>query len=161
MTYVKVNDELDLAITEAEPIYQGENFSKSVTFIVPKIVSELDIKSTIAYLVYIRADGHPDIVYLEREEEDYNDDYYQYIVPIPETVTRYPGEIVFWLEFFAGLASNPTVLRTGTSGLHIIEHPTVTDSLTDSQVTAIYQLSARIIDTEDDVTPTYKDVILF
>ena len=161
MNYIKVNNDLTLTITEYEQIFQGENLSKSITFLVPKIVGELDIKSMIAYLVYIRADGHPDIVCLEREEEDYNDDYYQYIVPIQETVTRYPGEIVFWLEFFAGLASNPTVLRTGTSGLHIIEHPTVTDSLTDSQVTAIYQLSARILDTEDDVTPTYNDVILF
>lgn len=163
MIYIKMNDDMSLVTTVAEPIYQGENFSKKVSFLVPMMIGEepMDVKTTLAYLVYIRADGHPDIVYLEREEEMYNEDYYQYIVPIPETVTRYPGELVLWLEFYSGLASNPIVTRTGTNVMHIIEHPTVVDSLQDSQVTAIYQLSSKILDTEDDVTPTYNDVILF
>lgn len=162
MTYIKIEDgSLDLIITAIEPIYQGENFSKSVTFLVPAELNGREMKSMLAYLIYIRADGHPDIVYLERDENMYNEDYYQYTISIPEVVTRYPGEVTFWIEFFTGLASNPVVLKTGASMIHILEHPTSADSLIDSQVSAIYQMSAKILDKEDDITPTQNDVILF
>ena len=161
MTYIKVNNDLTLTVTEAEVIYQGENLSKSVTFLVPKVLNDMEVRATIAYLIYIRADGHPNIALLEREEEDYNGDYHQYIVTLSEAVTRYPGEVTLWIEFFSGLASAPTILRTGPCGVRITEHPTVSDSITDSQIAAIYQLSTKILETEDDITPTYNDVILF
>ena len=162
MTYIKIDDNLDLITTVAEPIYQGDNFSKAVTFLVPEIVGELNPLHSLAYLIYIRADGHPDIVYLEREEEKYNEDYYQYIVPIPEFVTRYPGEIVLWLEFYSGKASDPKVLKTGTNVMHVTEHISVSENkLGDNHLTALYQLSAQLAEAFGDVTLTDNEVILF
>lgn len=162
MTYIKIDDNLDLVTTVADPVYQGENFSKSVTFLVPEITGILNPLASLAYLVYIRADGHPDIVYLEREEEKYNEDYYQYIVPIPESVTRYPGEIVFWIEFYSGRASEPVVLKTGAEVMHITEHESVLENkLGDNQVTALYQLATKVVEIHDGVDVADNDVILF
>ena len=162
MTYIKIDDNLDLITTVAEPVYQGENFSKSVTFLVPEMVGDVNPLSSLAYLVYIRADGHPDIVYLEREEEKYNEDYYQYVVPIPEFVTRYPGEIVLWIEFYSGRASDPVILKTGTTVMHVTEHNSVLENtLGDNQVTALYQLSTKVVEIHDGVDVADNDVIIF
>lgn len=161
MTYIKVNDELDLVTTVAEPLFQGENMSKSVTFLVPKKIGELHTVASLAYLVYIRADGHADIVYLKRETEMYDDDYYQYVVPIPERVTRYAGEIVFWLEFYSGRASNPVIVKTGTNVMNVIEHHASGDRIDDRELSVIYQLHSKLVEATEDVRLSDNEVIIF
>lgn len=161
MTYIKVDDNLDLVVTVAEPIFQGENLSKSVTFLVPKKVGELYAAAALAYLVYIRADGHADIVYLKRETEMYDDDYYQYIVTIPERVTRYAGEIVLWLEFYSGRASNPVIVKTGSTVMNVIEHHASADRIDDRELSIIYQLHSKLVEATDDIKLSDNEVILF
>ena len=161
MTYIKINDELDLVTTVAEPIFQGENLSKSFTFLVPEQVGDLSVASSLAYLVYIRADGHADIVYLKREKEKYNDDYYQYIISIPERVTRYPGEIVFWIEFYSGRASNPIVVKTGSCVANVIEAHSSGDRIDDNELSIIYQLHSKLVEATEGVSLSDNDVIVF
>lgn len=161
MTYIKIDENLNLVTTVAEPIFQGENLSKSVTFLVPKTVGDLSVESSLAYLVYIRADGHADIVYLQRKDEMYDDDYYQYVVPIPERVTRYAGEILLWLEFYSGQASNPIIVKTGPDVMHVTEHHASGDRIDDRELTAIYQLHSKLVEATSDVSLSDNEIILF
>ena len=109
----------------------------------------------------MRADGHADIVYLDRETEMYDDDYYQYIVPIPERVTRYAGEIVFWLEFYSGRASNPVIVKTGSNVMNVIEHHASGDKIDDRELSIIYQLHSKLVEATEDIRLSDNEVLIF
>lgn len=42
MLYIKLDDDMDLTITVNEPIYRGDNLNQKITYLVPKLVNEID-----------------------------------------------------------------------------------------------------------------------
>ena len=140
MLYIKLDSDMDLVITVNEPIYRGDNLSRKITYLLPLTVGEIDMATACVFLNYVRADGTPDIVLLDRLPEKYNESYYQYTFPIDCKLTKYPGEVCTWMQIYTGTPSNPTISKTGECMLYIMESKNMDDYLCDHQVTAIYQL---------------------
>lgn len=170
MTYLRLKEDGSLVVTSADRIYQGDNMAKKITFVVDRNVLGYDPAASFLYLVYIRADGHPDIVYLERSEEMYNDECYQYTLAAPEAVTRYPGDITMWVVMMfdqQDYVSNeegvvpPAKLSTDPVHIKIWEKPISNSTMIDSQLTAIYQMSKKVFDEDDEQIPVDNGVILF
>ena len=162
MFYIKLDDSMNLVVTEKEPIYRGDNLNQKITYLVPLTVGEIDMAAATLYLNYIRADGVADIVALERQEEKYNESYYKYLFPVSCKLTRFPGEVCTWMQIFSGTASNPTIAKSGECVLHIEASKNMDDYLCDHQISAIYALQKKIDgggsggDTGD--TPDWEDM---
>lgn len=116
MFYIKLEtdqDDLNLVITQREAIYRGDNLNQKIRYLIPLTVGDIDMLTAFVYLNYIRADGTPDVVRLERMEEKYNESYYQYAFPVTCKLTKYPGEVCTWMQIFTGSPSNPVISKTG------------------------------------------------
>ena len=77
--YIKLDENMDLVITVNDPIYRGDNLNRKIIYLIPPVIGEVDVLTAELYLSYIRADGVADVVILERMEEKYNENYYQYL----------------------------------------------------------------------------------
>ena len=91
--YIKLDEGMNLVVTVNDAIYRGDNLNRKIIYLIPLTVGEIDILTAKVYLSYIRADGVPDIVILERMDEKYKESYYQYTLPVTCKLTKYPGEI--------------------------------------------------------------------
>ena len=122
LLYIKLDSDMHLGITVNEPIYRGDNLSKKIIYLIPKQLNEIDMLTATVFLNYIRADGHPDVVMLNRNDTPYNDSYFQYTFPIRCRLTAYPGEVCTWMQIYTGSPSNPIIakiqrVRTTDSGI--------------------------------------------
>lgn len=46
MIYIKLNSEMDLAITVNVPIYRGDNLANKITYLIPESVGELSVEAS-------------------------------------------------------------------------------------------------------------------
>lgn len=146
MMYIKWTDNRDLIITVREAIYRGDNLSQKLIYLLPLHIGEIDVENASVYLCYIRPDGTPDIVMLERSAELYNASYYQFCVPVTCKMTRFAGEVCSWLQIFSGPASAPVTAKSGECALRVLASKNMDDYLCDHQISAIYQLSQDVGD---------------
>ena len=144
MFYIKLDESMNLVVTVNEPLYRGDNLNRKITYLVPKTVGEIDMLTASIFLTFVRADGVPDIVILERQEEPYNDSYYQYVFPVTCKLTMFPGEVCTWMQIFAGTPSNPTISKSGECMLYIQNSKDSDDYISDQKITAMYQLYAKL-----------------
>ena len=151
MIYIKLSDDMALSITVNEPIRRGDNLSNKLIFLVPMQLREIDMPSAVVYLCYLRADGSPDIIRLERAEQTYNEMYYQYAVPVSCMLTRYPGQVCVWLEVFSGSASNPTSAKSSECLLYIEDAKNIGDYLCGDQITVLYQMQKEIENNKESI----------
>lgn len=158
MFYIKLDESMNLVITMNDTIYRGDNLKQKITYLIPKTVGEIDMLTAYVYLNYIRADGTPDVVILDRGDEAYNESYYQYTFPIKCTLTRYPGEVCTWLQIYSGTPSNPTVAKSGECILQIMDSKNMDDLICDRQVTALYQLHKQMADGFEQVEESISAV---
>lgn len=159
MLYIKLDDDMDLTITVNEPIYRGDNLNQKITYLVPKVVNEIDMLIATAYLCYIRADGTPDIIVLERSDEPYNEAYYQYTIPVTCKMTKFPGEVCTWMQIYAGTPSNPTTAKSGECTLQIQDSKNMDDYMCDYQMTALYQLTHTMNTAIEEMNETIETAI--
>ena len=152
--YIKLDDDMHLAITVNEAIYRGDNLSKKIYFLLPETVGETDLLTAIPYLCYIRADGTADIVLLERIEEKYKETYYQYVLPVTCRRSNCPGEVCVWLEIYSGTPSSPTIAKSSECMIQILDSKNMDDCLCDHQVSAIYQM-------QKDQTPSQQNAVIY
>lgn len=146
MQYIKLDSDMNLIITVRKPIYRGDNLSQTIRYLIPLTVGDIDVLSSYVYLNYIRADGVPDVVILERLEEKYNDNYYQYTFPVDCKLSRFAGEVCTWLHFYAGDISNPQSKKSGECILRVQDAKNMDDYLCDHQLTALYQIHKQVDD---------------
>lgn len=149
MFYIKLDEDMNLVITVNEPIYRGDNLKQKITYLLPKAVGDIDMLSATVYLSFIRADGTADIALLMREEDEYNERYYQYRLPITCTLSRYPGEVCTFLQIFAGSAQNPIIAKSGECVLHIKESTNMDEYITDRNLRLIYEMQQHMEDRVD------------
>ena len=139
-------------VTQRDAIYRGDNMSKCITFLLPQKAAEADIGESTVFLSYIRPDGDPDMVILDQEAEKYNESYYRYILPVTCKMSRYPGQILMWLQICSGDPAHPVITKTGECVIHIHESRSMDDCLCDHQLTAMYQIKKKL----DAVNDTYN-----
>lgn len=144
MTYIKLMDDMRLVITQADTIYRGDNMSAAITFLLPLKVGELEVKASTVFLSYIRADGTPDIVLLEPKSTMYDPNHHMYVMPITCKLSRYPGEVFMWLQFYAGNSALPEVKKSGECTIRILESRNLDDCFADHQLSVLYQLKQKI-----------------
>lgn len=144
MTYIKLEDDMRLVVTKAEPIYRGENLNKKITFLLPIKVGNVDVKAATVFLTYVRGDGKPDIVILEPESPMYDTYHYKYVLPVTCKLSRYPGEVRMWLQFLSGDADNPEISKSGDCVIRITNSDSLDDCLGDHQISALYQLKLKV-----------------
>lgn len=149
MFYIKLDENMNLVVTVNEPLYRGDNLNRKITYLVPKTVGEIDMLTASIFLTFVRADGVPDIVILERQEEPYNESYYKYVLPVTCKLTMFPGEVCTWMQIFAGTPSNPIVSKSGECMLYIQNSKNSDDYISDHSITAMYQLYAKINEHSD------------
>lgn len=169
--YIKLDENMDLVITVNDPIYRGDNLNRKIIYLIPPVIGEVDVLTAELYLSYIRADGVADVVILERMEEKYNENYYQYTLPITCKLTKYPGEVCTWVQMYAGATDNPTVSKSSECILRIKESKSMDAYLEDSQMTALYQIHKQmndgfsnieeVIDTVEALVAAKADNIVF
>lgn len=151
MIYVKVGNDMSLAVTVNGTLYRGDNLAQKITYLIPNYLNEINISKSNIYLCYVRADGVADIVLLDRNEKMYNDTYYQFTVPVDCRMTKYPGEVCTWLTFYADVVSGsekPQVAKTGECFFRILESKSMDAYLEDGKLSAIYQMHKMIQDND-------------
>lgn len=111
MIYIKLDNEMQLAITVDEPIYRGDDLSNKITYLAPATIHEVDLMVASLFLTYVRADGVVDICALERQEEKYNDTYLQYQIPVTCKLSKFPGEVCTWISVYSGVPSRPQIAK--------------------------------------------------
>lgn len=146
MLYIKLDSDMNLVITVKEPIYRGDNLSRKISYLIPVTVGDVDMLTATVYLNYIRSDGTPDVVMLERQEEKYSESYFQYILPITCKISKYAGEVCTWMQICSGPASNPTVAKSGECVLRVLESKDMDEYIGDRTITALYQLKKHMDD---------------
>lgn len=153
--YIKLDESMNLIITVNDTLYRGDNLNRKIIYLIPLTVGEIDMLTANVYLSYIRADGAPDVVILERMEDKYKESYYQYTIPVTCKLTKYPGEICTWLQIYSGTLSNPTISKSGECVLCVQESKNMDDYLCDCQLTALYQLQKTM---EGEVAELDKNI---
>lgn len=159
MLYIKLDDDMSLVITVNEPIYRGDNLSKKITYLIPMTVGEVDMLTASVFLSYVRADGVADVVVLNRSEEVYKEEYYQYTVPINCKISKYPGEVCTWIQIYSGTPSNPVIAKTGECMLQVQDSKNMDDYLCDHQMTALYQLTHTMNTAIEEMNETIESAI--
>ena len=153
MFYIKLDDQNDLVITAREPIFRGDNLNRKITFLIPHKVGELDTLASTIYLTYIRADETADVVLLERMEQEYNESYYQYTFPVDCSMTRYPGQLVMFLQIFSGPYQNPSISKSGECYLQVMASTNMDEYISDRNLSLISQMR-RYMDKKVENTET-------
>ena len=175
MIYIKLDENMNLAITKNEPIYRGDHLNQKITYLVPLMVGDIDMLRATVYLSYIRADGTANIALLVREEETYNERYYQYHLPVTSDMSRYAGEICTFLQIFSGPPRHPVVAKSGECPLQIIDSKNMDEYISDRNLRLIYEMQRYMedkvekaeaalnerIDKTDEVVAAKADNIVF
>lgn len=175
MIYIKLDEDMNLVITKNEPIYRGDHLNRKITYLIPITVGDIDMLRATVYLSYIRADGTADIALLVREDEPYNERYYQYHLPITSTLSRYAGEICTFMQIFSGPPRHPVVAKSGECMLQIIDSKNMDEYISDRNLRLIYEMQRYMedkvekaeaalnerIDKTDEVVAAKADNIVF
>ncbi len=141
MIYIKLDEDKNLMMTVYEPIYHGENLNQKMKFLIPMTLDDIDVRSTIVYLSYIRADGNGDIVILTCDADPYNANYLQYTLPVKNDLTKYVGEVCMWMQFYSGETCNPIIAKSGECMVRVLESKDIAAYIDKGNpVTALYQM---------------------
>lgn len=146
MLYIKLDESMNLVITQNEPIYRGDHMNQKITYLIPIMVGDIDMLTATVYLSYIRADGTADIALLVREDEPYNERYYQYHLPVTSTLSRYAGEICTFLQIFSGPPNCPVVAKSGECMLQVIDSKNMDEYISDRNLRLIYEMQRYMED---------------
>lgn len=144
MTYIVLNNDMQLSITKLDTIYRGDNLNTSITFLIPAQIDNVDMETAKVFLSSIRADGEPDMVILERLPDKYDNNHYKYVLPVTCKLSRYPGKVCMWLQFCDGESCHQIVAKSSECTIRIHESTSMDGCLHDHQLTAIFQLKKQL-----------------
>lgn len=159
MLYMKLTSGMDLVVTSYEPIYRGDHLNQKITFLIPVRVGDINIEAAAVYLSYVRADGTADIALLVRDKEKYNEQYFQYYLPVISTLSRYPGEVCMFLQIFSGPPRHPTIAKSGECILRVIDSKNMDEYITDRNLRLIYEMQRYMEDKLEEAETTLTDRI--
>lgn len=146
MIYIKLDTDMNLIVTKMEKIYRGDNMNKAITFLIPTSIcddAEAD-EASVIFLSYIKPDGTADMDMLERSSAMYNAEYYQYEIPVTCMLSRYPGQIIMWLQICSGDQDHPNISKSGECKISVSPSKNMDDCFSDHQLTALYKMKKQI-----------------
>ena len=159
MYYIKLDEDMSLITTVKEPIYRGDHLNRKITYLLPMKIGEIDPLASVVYLTFIRADGAPDIVMLDRQEDLYKGRFYQYTIPVTCKLSKYAGEVSTWMQIVAGPADDPIVSKSSVNIIQITESENLDDYVgdwrSDKVLTALYQFKKQ---TDDSITEANEGI---
>ena len=161
MTYITLTNDMSLLVTQSTPIYRGDNMSSAITFLLPLTVDKIDLATATVFLSYIRDDGEPDMVILNRLTEKYNQSYYQYVLPVTCKLSKYPGQINMWLQICDdNKTCRPSIKKSGECFIRIHESKNMDSLVGDRHLTAVYQLLKKCDKLSEDTSTdcTWEDI---
>lgn len=162
MYYIKLDESMELVTTVLEPIYRGDHLNQKIIYLIKPTVGDIDMMTAVVYLNFIRADGEPDVVMLDRQEEMYKETYLQYTLPVTCKLSKYAGEVVTWMQIYDGPTSNPRVAKSGENVIQIIESKDmdgyIGDWKGDKILTALYQMKKQTNDGFERVESEFSRV---
>lgn len=133
------------------PIFQGENLSDTLVFLLPQTIGDVVVSNCKVYIYYLRPDGVYDFDELVKEPFDYKE-YHQYHFPITSKFTASVGSVKMSMQ----LNSSPdVVLKTAETTIDVLPVGETADGL--NQISALYKLSKRI----DDIEANKADNIFY
>lgn len=143
MIYIKLDAMMSLTITRNGPVHRGDNLFENLIYLIPKNLNGLDPFDTDVCLSYIRPDGMADIVTLNPLAEMYNDNYYQYVIPVTMAMTKYPGELRTWLLIVEnGFEPEESVIaKSDECIIHVADSKDLRELFDDSKVEALFQIT--------------------
>lgn len=159
MLYIKLDESMNLVITKNEPIYRGDHMNRKITYLIPITVGDVDMLTATVYLSFVRADGTADIALLVREEEPYNERYYQYHLPVTTTLSRFPGEICTFLQIFSGPPRHPIIAKSGECMLRVMDSKNMDEYITDRNLRMVYEMQRYMEDKVEKVEATLNERI--
>ena len=159
MIYIKLDEDMNLVITKNEPIYRGDHLNQKITYLIPLMVGDIDMLRATVYLSYIRADGTADIALLVREEEKYNERYYQYHLPITSDMSRYAGEICTFMQIFSGPPRHPIIAKSSECMLQVIDSKNMDEYISDRNLRLIYEMQRYMEDKVEKAEQTLTERI--
>ena len=159
MLYIKLDESMNLVITKNEPIYRGDHMNQKITYLIPIMVGDIDMLTATVYLSFVRADGTADIALLVREEEPYNERYYQYHLPVTTTLSRFPGEICTFLQIFSGPPRHPIIAKSGECMLRVMDSKNMDEYITDRNLRMVYEMQRYMEDKVEKVEATLTERI--
>ncbi len=151
--YILLTEDMRLMVTKNEAIYRGENMSKEIVFLLPLKAGTTDVGTATVFLTYVRPDGNPDIVILERKAEMYDASHYKYVMPVTCKLSRYAGSVCMWLQLYSGDYVVPTVAKSGECTIRILDDKNLDNCMSDHQLTALYQLKKKVDNMVDNDCP--------
>lgn len=150
--YIRLDGSMGLTVTANEPIYCKENLRSKITFVVAKCIGGLKTETASLFLSYVRADGTPDIVLLERSPEEYNLEYWKFLLPITCRMTRYPGTVHMWIQIYDGSAKVPTVAKSSLCSIQVQAAQDIDPYLEDDSLSVLYQFDKKFTESIQEVS---------
>lgn len=151
--YILLTDDMRLMVTKNEAIYRGENMSKEIVFLLPLKAGTTDVGTATVFLTYVRPDGSPDIVILDRKAEMYDASHYKCVMPVTCKLSRYAGSVCMWLQLYSGDSAAPTIAKSGACMIRILDDKSLDSCMNDHQLTALYQLKKKVDNMVDSDCP--------
>lgn len=117
MYTLKLDKENKIMIhTTCSSIFQGENLSDKLVFLLPQTVGDVTVENCKVYIYYVRPDGVYDFDELVKEPLDYKE-YHQYHFPITSKLTAAAGNVKMRMQ----LNNVPEViLRTAETTIEVL-----------------------------------------
>ena len=143
MIYIKLDAMMNLTITRNGPIHRGDNLFQNLIYLIPMDLNGIDALNTDVCLSYIRPDGTADIVTLEPKEETYNANYYQYVIPVTTSMTKYPGEIRTWIIVIdkAFETEESIIAKSDECIIRVADSTDLRDLFDDDKVESLFQIT--------------------
>lgn len=142
--YIKLNENKELVVTRAETLYRGENLATTLTFLIPLRFGDLATADSTLFMSYIRPDGVSDISMMVQKDSMYNENYFQFTVPVDCKLTLTAGKAVIWLQARCDVDGKTAIAKSGECALWIRDTQDANGLCADDMYTAIYQLQAEL-----------------
>lgn len=146
MYVIKMESDKTLFTTIESTIFEGESGADVITFLVPKHYNDIDLADCTMLCRYLLPDGTGYSDVLNLHSTSYNDDLYQYALPVSSKLTLKPGKVELWLTAIDYI--NKTVLKTDTASIKITESKNIVDYLSDEELNQLDELAAKIEEIE-------------
>jgi hypothetical protein len=137
-------------------IRQGEKKSDTLVFIVPRYYSETNLSDCTVLLRYILPNGVGRSEELAMYPLPYNDDYYQYRLPVGSRFTMYSGDIELWLSVFD--FNDGVVLQSDTAFVTIQAQKSIDNYLEPESLSQIDKLAVRVSSVVREMEQVSSDV---
>lgn len=130
MITFKLEQDGSLVNTVRGTVYQSESLMDKVHFILPKKYKEQELGSFMIALKYVNPANISKFDILTLHNGDYKEDYLEYIFPVTTEITKFAGNITFYLSmYFVDEELNQKYI--GHSGESTLQIEPVNDYFTD------------------------------